>query len=136
MSLIGYALKMAKRYYDSETYEHAIRVVGYVVDNDMIPNEDMDNCITLAIMHDLLEDTEYSFGDSSLSKGFIDCLELLTKPKDIDYVEYIKKIKENYVDFPEAYWVKIADMKDHLLQTETLTDDLKEKYLTALPYLL
>ncbi|MDF2885564.1 MAG: hypothetical protein K0R54_6138, partial [Clostridiaceae bacterium] len=29
-----------------------------------------------------------------------------------------------------------ADMKDHLAQTETLTDKLKEKYLKALPYLL
>ena len=39
-------------------------------------------------------------------------------------------------DYPEVYWVKIADMRDHLEQTDTLTDKLKEKYLAALPYLL
>jgi len=136
MSLIGYALRMAKKYYDSNTYEHALRVAAYVADNDMISDEDMDNCISLAIMHDLIEDTEYTTCSSGLSKGFSDCLNLLTKPKDMDYVEYIKKIKKNYIDFPEAYWVKLADMKDHLAQTETLTDKLKEKYLAALPYLL
>ena len=38
--------------------------------------------------------------------------------------------------YPEVYWVKIADMKDHLAQTDTLTDKLKEKYIEALPYLL
>lgn len=47
-----------------------------------------------------------------------------------------KKIKEEYKNYPEAYWVKLADMKDHLAQTDTLTDKLKDKYLTALPYLL
>ena len=50
--------------------------------------------------------------------------------------EYIKNIKENMVLYPEVYWVKIADMKDHLAQTDTLTDKLKEKYIEALPYLL
>jgi len=135
MSLIGYALRMAKQYYEPNTYEHALRVAAYVADNDMIPDEDMDNCISLAIMHDLLEDTEYRY-DNDLPKGFNDYLELLTKPKGADYVEYIKEIKKNYIDFPEAYWVKLADMKDHLAQTDTLTDKLKEKYLTALPYLL
>jgi len=136
MSLIGYALRMAKQYYEPATYEHALRVASYVADNDMIPNEDMDNCISLAIMHDLLEDTEYTTCSSGLSKGFFDCLNLLTKPKDMDYVEYIKKIKRNYIYYPEAYWVKLADIKDHLAQTKTLTDKLKEKYLAALPYLL
>ncbi len=136
MSMVGYALRMAKKYYDSDTYEHALRVATYVADNDMIPDEDMDNCISLAIMHDLLEDTKYTTSGSGLSKGFTDCLNLLTRPKDKDYVEYIKQIKKNYIDFPEAYWVKLADMKDHLTQTDTLTDKLKEKYLAALPYLL
>lgn len=136
MSMIGYALRMAKKYYNSETYEHAIRVASYVADNKSIPDEDMDVCVSLAIMHDLLEDTDYSMNDSGLPKDFIECLLLLTKSKDEEYVDYIKKIKYKYIDFPEAYWVKIADMKDHLLQKDTLTDELKDKYLEAIPYLL
>ena len=52
------------------------------------------------------------------------------------YEEYIQDIKNAYKNYPEVYWVKLADMKDHLTQTGTLTDELKEKYLKALPYLL
>lgn len=48
----------------------------------------------------------------------------------------IENIKENYVTYPEAYWVKLADMKDHLSLTDTLTDKLKEKYLSGMRYLL
>lgn len=135
MSLVGYALRMAKQYYKPDTYEHAIRVAGYVADNNMIPDEDMDICISLAIMHDLAEDTNYrEFNDIPylLQNG----MEAITKKKDESYIKYIKNIANNRDNVPEAYWVKLADMKDHLMQTETLTDKLKEKYLVALPYLL
>lgn len=136
MSLIAYAMRMAKEYYDEKTYAHATRVAQYVAENNLIPDDKMDNCIALAWMHDLLEDTDYTLVGVEFSEEFDYCLELLTKPKDVSYVKYIKKIKNNYIDFPEAYYVKLADMKDHLSQTETLTDKLKEKYLAALPYLL
>jgi len=135
MSLISYALKMAGKYYDKETFAHAMRVAAYVAQNNLIPNEQIDDCVALAVMHDLLEDTEYHI-DNKMELYFSDCLRLITKPKEQDYIEYIKNIRK-YADMYElAYWVKLADMKDHLMQTETLTDKLKEKYLKALPYLL
>lgn len=137
MSLIGYALRMAKQYYEPKTYEHALRVAGYVAENPMIPDDKMDNCVALAIMHDLIEDTKYSGGGFGAEYSYFEeCLNLLTRPKDMDYLKYIKKIRDFSNIRPEAYWVKMADMKDHLSQTETLTDNLKEKYLKALPYLL
>lgn len=137
MSLIGYALRMAKQYYEPKTYEHALRVAGYVAENPMIPDDKMDNCIALAIMHDLIEDTKYSGGGFGAEYSYFEeCLNLLTRPKDMDYLKYIKKIRDFSNIRPEAYWVKMADMKDHLSRTETLTDNLKEKYLKALPYLL
>ena len=134
MSLISYAMRMAKEYYDEKTYAHAARVAQYVAENNLIPDDKMDDCIALAWMHDLKEDTNWSGG--GLSKHFNDCLDWLSKPKDMDYIEYIKRIKKWADTRQEAYWVKLADMKDHLAQTETLTDKLKEKYLAALPYLL
>lgn len=137
MSLVGYALRMAKQYYEPKTYEHALRVAGYVAENPMIPDDKMDNCVALAIMHDLIEDTKYSGGGFGAEYSYFEeCLNLLTRPKDMDYLKYIKKIRDFSNIRPEAYWVKMADMKDHLSQTETLTDNLKEKYLKALPYLL
>ena len=48
------------------------------------------------------------------------------------YEEYIAKIPKGSI----AYWVKLADMKDHLTLTDTLTEKLKEKYLRGLAILL
>lgn len=133
---IGFALKMAHKYYPEDKYNHALRVMQYVADNEMIPSEYRDDCLALAVMHDLVEDTEYS--GNGLPEYFHKALLLLTKPKEQDYLEYIKEIHNtDYTNWRMcAWWVKIADMKDHLAQTEALTDRLKEKYLRALPYLL
>lgn len=133
---VTYALRMAREYYPQDTYEHVMRVIGYVAENDIIPYEYRDDCVVLAIMHDLIEDTEYT--GSGLPENMLKALKLLTKPKELSYVDYIKCIKRR-VDTNWgkcAYWVKLADMKDHLSQKETLTEKLKDKYLEALPYLL
>ena len=140
LSSIKFALIIAAEYYSKETYNHAIRVAGYIASNDIIPEEQKEDCFALAIMHDLFEDTEYDGHGLHLyfSEEFINALKLLTKPKNMDYIRYIKDIKNTqHIYWKElAYWVKLADMKDHLAQRETLTDRLKEKYLNALPYLL
>lgn len=130
------ALRIAKKYYPKDKYDHAMRVMQIVADNEIIPQEYQHDCLVLAIMHDLVEDTEYK--PTLLPENLRDALKLLTKPKEMDYIEYIKKIRDTgYTNWRMcAWWVKLADMKDHLAQTETLTDRLKEKYLAALPYLL
>lgn len=136
---LDYALRTAKDYYPKDKYDHAIRVMQYIADNEMIPPEYREDCLVLAVMHDLLEDTEYQVCYEIEDDGFIDTLNLLTKPKDMDYIEYIKRIRDTkYTMYWRmcAWWVKLADMKDHLSQTETLTEKLRDKYLTALPYLL
>jgi len=130
-----YVEKIASDYYTRDGYDHVMRVANYVKENPVIPSYIKDCCETLAIMHDLLEDTEYEINNLS-NTYFRKCLLLLTKPQNMNYIDYIKQIRENAIIYPEAYWVKLADMKDHLTQTETLTDKLKEKYLAALPYLL
>ena len=50
---VAYALKMAKEYYTEDTYNHAMRVMEYVAENEMIPFEYKDDCIALALTHDL-----------------------------------------------------------------------------------
>lgn len=136
MSLIRNAINVAREYYDESTYYHAMRVAAYVADDNLIPDDKKDDCIVLAIMHDLLEDTKFDISSFSMDYNLKDCLQILTKDTESTYEEYVKHIKDDYPYHPEAYWVKIADMKDHLSQTETLTDRLKEKYLNAIPYLL
>lgn len=141
MNLIENAIKVARKFYDENTYQHAMRVAAYVTKDNLIPEDKMEVCVTLAIMHDLLEDTEFDFcNDFGLhgNRYYIsNCLKILIWNKNQDtYLDYIINIKDMYSKYPEAYWVKLNDMKDHLCQVGTLTDTLKEKYLGALPYLL
>ena len=130
------ALRFAKEYYTEEGYNHAMRVAGYVAEMRMIPYNYQDECVALAIMHDLVEDTEYK--PTQLPEYFGKALKLLTKEKDQSYKEYCKTLKESTtLTYGQcAYYVKLADIKDHLSQKETLTDKLKEKYLEGLAELL
>lgn len=122
---------LAKQFYSDKGYEHAARVAAYVRTNPIIPEKRRDFCEALAWCHDLLEDTACSLEEIK-GKRFKKCLNLLTKRKGTNYNEYVAKIRKNAFKYPESYWVKLADMKDHLVQKETLTDKLKEKYLSGL----
>lgn len=87
----------------------------------------------------MIEDTDVSIKDIVKATGYSESflsnvLGALTKTKDESYINYIKRLKTNKSIYP--YVVKLADMKDHLNQSDTLTDRLKEKYWEALPYLL
>lgn len=135
------ALKIARKYYDEETFYHAMRVAAYVANDNLIPENKRDKCVIIAMMHDLLEDTDF---DSSYYFDYCDedewkiheCLELLSKKESVQYADYLKSIKDNYENYPEAYWVKLADIKDHLNQKETLTEILKEKYINSIAELM
>lgn len=136
-NFLSYAYNTAKEYYDENTFHHVKRVAYLVQQNDRIKPEEQNNCIALALMHDLLEDTSYDI--SELDKYDVDdnfkiCLRLLTKDKHFPYTYYIINIRNHMEKYPNAFWVKLADIEDHLLQSETLTDRLKEKYLKAIPY--
>lgn len=73
--------------------------------------EQMDDEISTvcALLHDVVEDTEIDFDDLR-SMGFcetvIEVLTLLTHEKDVDYMDYVRKIATN----PIAKKVKIADL--------------------------
>ena len=97
-----------------------------------------EECV-VAVLHDVVEDTDVTFEqlESEFPSEIIDILKLLTKTKDIDYYEYINKIKENAV----ARKAKIADIKHNLDRSrlDVITDkDIKreEKYKKALSILM
>ncbi len=64
-----------------------------------------------ALLHDVVEDTDYTIADLE-KMGFpanvLEALELLTHNDDTPYMEYVAKIKDN----PIAKAVKLADL-DH-----------------------
>ena len=139
-NLITKVTELCASNYDLKTFNHCLRVANYVVNNVCLENdESRETAYIIALCHDLLEDTEVSIDEivkaTGYSKGFLsNVLCALTREKDEAYKNYIIRLKANSSVYP--YIVKLADMKDHLTQKETLTDRLKEKYWEALPYLL
>ncbi len=92
-----------------------------------------------ALLHDVIEDTEYTFSDLS-EMGFpeevIDVLRLLTHGSDVPYMEYVEKISHN----PIATRVKLADLghNSDLSRMDTLDEwaiKRNEKYLRAIDFL-
>ena len=92
-----------------------------------------------ALLHDVVEDTEYTFEDL-INMGFpnevIEALKLLTHAEDVPYMDYVKALSVN----PIAKAVKIADLT-HNSDTSRLdvVDEWalkrEEKYKKALEFL-
>ena len=63
----------------------------------------------VALLHDLVEDTAYTvedLADMGFSKAVTDAIALMTHTKNIEYMDYVRRIKEN----PIAKTVKLADL--------------------------
>ncbi len=89
----------------------------------------------VALLHDLVEDTEYTIEDlmnMGFDQSITDAIALMTHADDVDYMEYVRKIKEN----PIAKEVKLADLKHNsdLTRLDTVDENAlkrREKYLKA-----
>ncbi|MBR4934103.1 MAG: GTP pyrophosphokinase [Clostridia bacterium] len=81
---------------------------------------------TVALLHDVVEDTDITFDDLA-AEGFtedvISALKLLTHDVKVEYMDYVARIKDN----PIAKAVKLADLK-HNSDTSRL-DSVDEKAL-------
>ena len=67
----------------------------------------------VALLHDVVEDTEYTLEDlrkAGYSQKILRSLDFLTKRDGEKYEEFIKRVKHN----PLARKVKIADIEDNL----------------------
>lgn len=133
-------LELCRLYYDEKTFEHAKRVAEYAKDIYKLYTYKAGEeklIYHLALAHDLYEDTDIS-QNTWFDNNFEANLQLLTKDEDVSYNDYIAKIRKEAVipTYKPAYIVKLADMKDHLSQTGTLTEELKNKYISAMKYLL
>lgn len=95
---------------------------------------------TVALLHDVVEDTDYTLKDLS-EMGFpqtvTDALALLTHDKSVGYSDYVSLIKAN----PVASAVKIADLKHNsdLSRLDSISEEdliRAEKYRRSLIDLL
>ena len=98
-----------------------------------------ENTTIVALLHDVVEDTEYSLDDLK-NMGFpqqvIEALGLLTHDKSVPYMDYIAEIKNN----PIAKAVKLADLKHNndlsrldIIDAKVISR--KEKYEKAIAFL-
>lgn len=114
-------------------FYHPARVARYVAES----GGDYE-AKTIAILHDVAEDCEYSIMDLRVIIGIsvrvADALELLTRREDESYEEFIDRIaKSGNMD---AVLVKLCDLKDNLDPNRVLPDAkkaarLKARYLKA-----
>ena len=93
----------------------------------------------VALLHDVVEDTDYTLEDLA-AMGFdpvvIEALTLLTHDENVPYMEYVRTIKDN----PVAKAVKLADLQHNsdLSRLDTVDEKAlarREKYLKALALL-
>ncbi|WP_274292521.1 GTP pyrophosphokinase [Clostridium perfringens] len=97
------------------------------------------NAKIVGVFHDILEDTDITRNDLfnyGFSEEIVIAVEILTKPKNQKYMDYIENIKSNNI----AKKVKLIDLKhnvDLMRLYEISNKDLKrnEKYLKAYNYL-
>ena len=92
-----------------------------------------------ALLHDVIEDTDYTFNDligMGFPKRVIEVLSLLTHDEDVPYMDYVKGIS---VD-PVAKQVKLADLRHNsdLSRMDSVDEyayRINEKYKAAIAFL-
>lgn len=93
----------------------------------------------VALLHDVVEDTAYTLEDLAqmgFGEAVIQALTLLTHEASVDYMDYVRAIKDN----PVAKAVKLADLRHNSDITRLDTVDEKalarlEKYRKAMELL-
>ena len=115
------AHKGQKRWNGDDYITHPIRVASNFKD---------DKLMQIAILHDIVEDTEVTIHDLqhkyTVSKDVCIVVSILTHYYIESYADYIMRIKSN----PMAVVVKIADLKDNLRDLKK--GQRKDKYELAL----
>ena len=100
---------------------------------EQMPDEE---CVIVALLHDVMEDTEYGITDLAalgFSKPVLEALELMTHESQVPYLEYVAALKLNRI----ARTVKLADLRHNsdLTRLNDISDkDIRrvEKYKKAI----
>ena len=123
-------IPLCMEYYPKKKMSHAIRVADYAYEaaketSSVSPYD----AYLVGLAHDLIEDTDCPQDklQEILGTDLFSAVVILTKDDKEDYKKYIYSILDSGDKL--AILVKRADMKDHFMQTETLTEKLRNKYL-------
>lgn len=101
------AIKLCYEAHDGQTDKSGLPYVHHPL--HLAEQMDDEDSTVVALLHDIVEDTSYTFDDLE-SMGFgdavIDALRLLTHDDSVPYLDYVREIAKN----PLAKKVKLADL--------------------------
>ena len=84
--------------------------------------------VTLALLHDVVEDSSYTFDDlisMEFDSDVVDALRLLTHEEGVPYMDYVAEIKKN----PLSRAVKLADLAHNSDLTRLSPDEIDDRAL-------
>ena len=98
-----------------------------------------ENTTIVALLHDVIEDTEYTLDDLrkfGFAEDVLSAISLMTHADDVPYMEYVAQIKTN----PIAKAVKLADLKHNsdmsrLDRITQIDEERAKKYKQAIELL-
>ena len=108
---------------------------------EVMNNVDRIESKIVAVLHDIIEDTECTIDilrEWGIDEDIIESINILTHKEDISYMEYITEISYNFI----ATEVKLADLKCNMdlsrLNRKITNKDLErnKKYMKAYYFLL
>ncbi len=107
---------------------HCIRVVNILQEEFGVTDLKV---LALGLVHDSLEDSLFVTADDvlelTMDKEFVDDLKLLTRNKNENYFDYIRRVKSS----DRAKLVKLADIEDHINLKCHINDSLLDRYFKA-----
>jgi hypothetical protein len=134
MSTLNRAIEIATKAHEGSTDKYGAPYINHVTRVMNLGQNDNEKIV--GVLHDVIEDTQWTFEDLE-KEGFsievIEALKCVTKTsEDEDYAEFITRVKIN----PLAVKVKLNDLTDNMdikRMPEVLESDLKRlnKYLKA-----
>lgn len=130
-------VRLAEKFYPKKKFIHATRVATYAMEKAILRRDiKPEEAYAVGLAHDLLEDTDCTPDEllEAIDSYLVGDVLVLTKADEEEYGQYIMNIVETGSDL--AKLVKGADMKDHMMQYDTLTDKLWSKYKPYLGYFL
>lgn len=132
------AMKLAFEAYKNQVDKSGIPYIFHPV--HLAEQMESEETVIVALLHDVVEDTEYTLQEIA-GMGFpqtvLEALALLTHDEAVPYMDYVMQLKEN----PIARTVKLADLRHNSDLTRLDTVDEKalarvEKYKKAIAKLL
>ena len=102
--------KAMKLCFEAHKYQVDKSGIPYVFHPFHVAEQMKDETTTIvALLHDVVEDTDYTLEDIAamgFGQDIVDALALMTHDKNVPYLDYVAKIKDN----PIARKVKLADL--------------------------